>query len=272
MTEVGELPIQRSDGSFDRITLYEPGTFDEDPVLVQLSDGTWGCPYFEPLGDGDTGLLVQKSDGTWLQARIVGITVIEDFETGDKRHWGFDGGGTVTTARPYEGNYSYRGNAGGGIQRVRDNERDHGNLPYYQEVGDMVRLFAWYGSSPTSGGPDVFLRWGFGGIYEEDAWYAQWDIQNESLRLFDSNGHNSVGVDFGMGYPGGEWWALEVDWQDPTITLRLLDYSDPENPTVQSTVSVDDTRYNANTYAGHQWYVWNESSAHLYSDYAAVHP
>lgn len=275
MTEVGEFPLQRSDGTYDDVTLYEPGTFAEQPLLLQLSDGTWGAPYLEPLGDGDTGLLVQKSDGTWLQARRVGVRVIEDWETGDKRNWGYNGGGTVTSARAYEGTYSYRGDAGGGHQVVRDNEKDHNNLPYYQQPGDEVRLFGWYGSTPNSGGPNLKFRWGFGGIFEDStdgAWYAQWDINNSSLRLIDSDGHTSAASTFSFSYPGSVWWALEVDWQDPTITLRLVDYSDPANPTLQDSVSVDDTRYNGNTYRGHQWFVWNDESAHLYGDKAAVQP
>lgn len=275
MTKVGELPIGRSDGGVDYIDLYEPGTFDNEPVRIALSDGRVGVPSLRPVGEGDTGLHVANSVGEILQANKKGILTIEDWESGNKSNWGFDGGGTVTSTRSYEGTYSYRGDTNGGIQRVRDNQRDHGTLPYYQGVGDEVRTFAWYGAAEDSGLANTFIRWGFGGIYEDNtdgSYYAQWDISNSSLRLFDSDGHNSLGVTFNIGYPGNEWWALEVDWQDPTITLRLKDYSNPDAPTTEATLSVDDTRYNGNTYLGHQWYVWNETSNAMYVDHAAILP
>lgn len=108
MTKVGELPIQQSDGSWIYIDIHEPGTFDHDPLMVQLSDGSWGTPYLKPLGEADTPLLIQASDGTWYQVNEQGILVIEDWESGtynsDRWNWtdsDFTGSSNITTTALY---------------------------------------------------------------------------------------------------------------------------------------------------------------------------
>lgn len=82
MSKIGEWNVQKSDGSWETIDLHELGTFDHDPLLVQLSDGSYGTPMLESLGDGDTGVVVQDSSGTWWQVARQGIRLMEDFENG----------------------------------------------------------------------------------------------------------------------------------------------------------------------------------------------
>lgn len=273
MSKIGEFPLERSDGARDMVDLYELGTFDHDPLIFETSDGRRGTPYLRPLGEGDTGLIVEASDGTRYQANKVGILVIDDFETGDFRNWGAVHGPSITTSHTYQGSYAMLGSAGDGNQRVQDNQRDHGNLPRYQQKGETVRAFAYYPTAEHTYSSIARIRWGFGGIFEsstDPALYAQWNIQDSGLHLIHSDGHNVLATTYDFSYPGGEWWAVEVTWGDPTITVRLVDYSDPDNPAVQDSLSYD---YSLDdSVLGHQWYVWNGTPDHLYADYAVIPP
>lgn len=280
MTKIGEYPLQRSDGDYDWIDLHELGTFDHDPVLVELSDGRRGTPYLVPLGEGDTGMIVQASDGNWWQARKRGILVIEDWETGDFRHWGHVGHGggsgddpTIVTSPTYEGSHALRGDAGEGLQNVRDNERDHNNLPHYQQPGETSRVMAYYPASEDAHSPIARVRWGFGGIYEDathPAYYLNWNIHDSGLHLIDSSDHSVLASTYDFTYPGNEWWALEAEWRDPEIVGRLVDYSDRDNPVVQDSLSISASALADNAYRGHQLYVWTDTPENLYSDYAIV--
>lgn len=111
MTKIGEFPVDRSDGGRDWIDLHEPGTFDHDPVLIELSDGRRGTPFLKPLGEGDTGLLFQDSAGNYWQANRQGILVVEDWEDGfshDRWNWENNqfSGDMYLTSTSIEGNYS----------------------------------------------------------------------------------------------------------------------------------------------------------------------
>lgn len=143
MTKVGELPVQRSDGEYVYIDVYEPGTFDHDPFLVQLSDGTYGTPYLKPLDEGDTGLLVQASDGSWWQVNSEGILVVEDWNDGrDLDTWAwtdsqfsgdaFPSGDALEGARSHGFNGFYRTAA------MPDYPSPAPNLPV--EVGDTLQF------------------------------------------------------------------------------------------------------------------------------------
>lgn len=152
MSKVGEFPIDRSDGTRDWIALHEPGTFDEDPVLLQASNGNWGTPYLVPIGDGDTGLLVQKSDGTWLQFNREGILVLEDWEQGyrdtDTWNWtdtDFSGSADVTSDYAHRGTYSLRFNDYFKTAALQEYPEPLPNLPV--EQGDTVE-YTFYMPSP----------------------------------------------------------------------------------------------------------------------------
>lgn len=277
MTKIGEYPIQRSDGNWDYIDIHAQGTFDFEPVLVQLSDGTWGAPNVRPLGEGDSGLLVQASDGNWYQMSRQAIAVIEDWESGTFDNWGGDRDINITSDRAFEGTYSIEATntSSGGGQKVFDTQPEHGNLPRYQAPGDTARVYAYFDEVPDGSQGNAFIRWGFGGVWGDSsnpAYYAHWNINDQGIHLNNSDGNSNFASGYNFSYGGHEWWALETEWQSGEIFVRIMNFADPSNPTVEEEISTTDTAAldGSDGTLGHYWYVWNQSVYNLYSDYAII--
>lgn len=198
--------------------------------------------------------------------------ILEEWDPPDFSQWGDTPSTvlpTISSDRAFSKTHSLRGDATEGNQNISDNSRDHNLLPRYMKRGETMRVMFYHPSATANISQNCFIRWAYGGVFEEDAYYAQVDLQHDTLRLIDSATHTAIGgLASPVGYPGGEWWALEVTWGNPTHTLRVIDYSDVKNPVVRLTHQVDDTRYTDSLPLGHAWYVWNSTTSHLYSDYA----
>lgn len=275
MAKIGEYPIQRSDGNWDNIDIHAQGTFDFEPVLIQLSDGRWGAPNLQPVGEGDTGLLVQASDGNWYQVSEQAISVIEDWESGTFNNWGATNEVQLTTTETFEGTYALEASTSNNDQKVYDTQQNHNNLPRYQTVGDTARIYGYFDEIPDTSQGSTFLRWGFGGVWGDSsnpAYYAHWNINDQGLHIINSDGHNTLASGYSFSYGGHEWWGLETEWQSSEVFVRLINYADPNNTTVEEEISTTDVAALDSTDGtlGHYWYVWNNSVYNLYSDYAII--
>lgn len=198
--------------------------------------------------------------------------VLEEWDPANFGQWGDVTGPDLVTTQAFSKDYSMRGTAGDGNQRIHDNERDHNNLPRYMVRGDNMRVMIYHPSSYTNMNSGTRYRWAYGGPYEESAYYVMADLYNDAFHIVDSNGHTTLGSTYGYNYPGGEWWAMEIEWRNPTHTARLVNYSDPDNPVTEASLQVDDTTHDDSSPLGHSWFVWNDdTSGHMYTDYAVFY-
>lgn len=215
-------------------------------------------------------------DGTVVWTAGGGISsVMEDWETGTTANWA-TANVTVDTTLPYEGSYSMYGTAGGGNQRVIDDETD-GNLPKYQRIGDKCRSFFYHPIHSDNMTSTVRARWGYGGPWGSN-YVVQWSLSSKSLRLWKDGTGTSIAGPATVTYPGGEWWAIESEWgtdasdtTSPTHTVRVMDYSTPSSPVEVASLVVDDATID-DTSVGHYWGVWNsDTQGDFYGDYAVFY-
>lgn len=251
MTKVGEYPIDRSDGGRDFVDLYEPGTFGHDPLLVQLSDGRYGVPYLEPVGDGDTGLLVQDSAGNWWQVSKQGIRLIEDWESGqynsDRWNWedtDFSGSATVHDYRSLYGQYSLNFQDYRVTAAMPDYPDPAPNLPY-----QLDEILQFHFQIPHSGDMDTGQQYWFGYLLQTaphhtttSAGDQTWDDcftaevitgsndlfriserKNGSVNYFGSKG--SLTVD----WTAGQWYRGEAHANVDATLVRLYEHAGGDN-------------------------------------------
>lgn len=228
---------------------------------VDITDATIdGTPVTEITVDGTT---------VWTAETI---EVLEDWESGTTANWATSNV-TVDTTRPYEGSYSMYGVAGGGNQRVIDDETD-GNLPNYQRIGDRCRMFFYHPIASGSMNGTTRARWGYGGPWGSN-YVVQWSLSSQSIRLWKDGTGTSIAGPVTIVYPGGEWWAIEAEWgtdasdtTNTTHTIRVMNYSDPNNPVEEASLTAnDDTISDASV--GHYWGVWNgDTQGNFFADHA----
>lgn len=258
MTKIGEYPVQRSDGGYEYIDLHEPGTFDHDPVLLQLSDGRWGTPFLKPLGEGDTGLLVQASDGTWWQVNEQGILVIEDWESGtynsDRWNWedtDFTGTAAVDSVEALYGSYSlhlnqYRVTAAKADYpdpapylpvEIGDTVQYHWQMPDYNDI-DSTQQY-WFGyllqtaphHTTTSAGDQTFDD-----LYTAECITGSNDLfriskrKNGSTTNYTGDGRTTIDWDYGV------WYRGEVELNSDGHTIRVYRHLGNDDWTHEGTV------------------------------------
>lgn len=262
MTKIGEYPLQRSDGAYDDVELYELGTFDQDPLLIQLSDGRWGTPYLRPLGDGDTGLLVQKSDGSWLQANKKGILIIEDWESGtrdtDTWNWentDFTGEMLVTTGSSYDGTYGLVIDA---FARTIAMPGYPNPLEHFPGMGDT---FEYYFHIPHTGYMGSGQQYWFHLLVQDcphhtttpnanqdwDGGYTIEAIMGSTLRITRRNMDGSIdrhSDDYltGISWSANTWYKVEVGWTGDTPEATLFEHAGGDSWT---TIGTTVTRYSS---------------------------
>lgn len=253
------MPVYRNNG----------GTPEELDVRFNDSGVTDNCKVYE----NQNGTPVLLYSPTVLDDVV---EVLEEWDPANFNQWGsMNNSPDLSTNYAFSKDYSLRGLAGGDNQNIRDNERDHNNLPRYMQRGDNMRVMIYHPDSYTTMDDFTAFRWSYAGPFEEAAYYVQADLYNDAFHLVDSTegeSHTTLASEYGYNYPGGEWWAMEVEWRNPTHTCRLVDYSDPDNPVVQASLQVDNTKHDDSYPLGHGWYVWNRGTTdHMYSDYAVFY-
>lgn len=241
MTKVGEFPVQRSDGTYDDVELYAPGTFDHEPLLVQLSDGRWGTPYLRPLGDGDTGLLVQDSTGTWWQVNQQGILVIEDWESGtrDTDTWNWTDSDFSGSMSVHGDDTHWQGSYGldiNGFARTISMPSYPNPLPHYPGVGDSFEYyFKIPGSTYLGSGQQYWFHFlvqdcphhttTSAGNTDYSGGYTVEAIMGDTFRVQRRNEDGSVDGDSSthetVNWSANTWYRVEVDVANfPSATLE----------------------------------------------------
>lgn len=249
---------------------YRNNNGSPEEMDVHLNQGGAGrCKVYE--NQGGTPVLLYSP--TVLDDVVY---VLEEWDPGTFDQWGdVAHNPQISSDYAFSKTYSLMGPAGGANSNVKDNERDHNNLPRYMQRGDNMRVMIYHPDSYTQMNDFTAFRWAYGGPYEEAAYYVQADLFNDAFHIIDSTEgeeHTTLVSDYGYNYPGGEWWAMEIEWRNPTHTARLVDYSDPDNPVVQSEIQVDSTKHDDSYPLGHAWYVWNRGTTNaMYSDYAVFY-
>lgn len=241
MAKIGEVSIQRSDGDYDDIEVYEPGTFDHDPLLVQLSDGRYAVPYLRPLGDGDTGLLVQDSTGTWWQVNKQGIILIEDWESGtrdtDTWNWtnsDFSGTLEVTTVASWQGSYSLELH---GFCRTISMPSYPNPLPDYPELGESFEYYFYVtGTNYTGNGEQYWFHFLVQDCPHhtttsagDTTWAGGYTIEaiiGDTFRIqrrnMDGTADNDSSTHLSVNWSASTWYRVKVGWNGsyPEATLE----------------------------------------------------
>jgi len=117
--------------------------------------------------------------------------------------------------------------AGGNIVSLEEDN----TLSYYPQQGDIFRCAVK--CTHSNDGP----RYGFGfyGTGTQDGYHVVADAQNNLLRFEkDGNTLNSISMEI----PLNEWILTEVEWGDPTITVKYI----KDNKIIDA-ISEDDTDY-----------------------------
>lgn len=220
MSKIGEWSVQRSDGAFEHIDLHELGTFDHDPLLVQASDGSWGTPMLEPLGDGDTGVLVQDSSGEWWQVSREGFRTMEDFEAGVlSAAWDdsdYPNQVEVNTTAAMAG--TSFGLEQDGFSEIHSYPWATHSLDYYPAQGDLIRFRHRY----TRLDSDAMTRFNF--AKEDETFTNEYELQmipgSDSFRLQRDVGGSktTLGVDTGVSYQTNVEYEVSIHWDTDEIS------------------------------------------------------
>lgn len=257
MTKIGEFPVERSDGAVDHIAIHEPGTFGNDPVLIQLSDGRWGTPYLQPIGDGDTGMLVQMSDGSWMQMSKEGILIVEDWESGtrdtDTWNWentDFTGSMNVTTSASFDSTYGLEMDAFVRTIAMPDYPNPLENIP---TMGDTWEIHFYIpGSGYLGSGQQYWTHLlvqeaphhttTSAGTTDWEGGYTVEAIMGQTLRITRRNmdGTNDRHSDdylTGISWSAHTWYKIEIGWSGDTPEATLYERSGGSWNEIGTTVS-----------------------------------
>lgn len=118
-----------------------------------------------------------------------GVTIIDDFEDGDKSEYGNDpepANWSVQQGTVLEGSYSLEGDSGDGSAIGISSTT---GLNYYPSQGDVFRSYFQGGSGPSRGGPFYFVQ-SQSGVTPE-GYHVRMDIDGDSMVLYrtDSSGN-----------------------------------------------------------------------------------
>lgn len=169
-------------------------------------------------------------------------SMIDDFEDGNLSEYSISGSGStsVTSARPYNGNYSLEMTtpSSGGTESVICNTSQSDDV----QRGYVYRLYFYRGTSDNRGR----IKFHFG---KQDAnnyyyLYTHFANNNTSIRKRKS-GSNVKNSSSGSSLPRGSWVYVDIDWdssEDGTITI---------SPSWTSAQSISDTEWSSGSYSIH---------------------
>lgn len=176
---------------------------------------------------------------------------------------------TIAQTQVYEGSYAAYATSGGGNQRNFDYENAGNNLSHYPRIGDKVRTFFWHPEPSSNLTNTTRIRWAYGGSWGSN-YVIQCNLYNQNIRIWESGLTNVVAGPGSWTYPGATWFALESEWSSssPHHVARVVDYSNPDNPSTVVEISGDSTAID-DTSSGAYWGA-HESGGHgdFWVDYA----
>lgn len=268
MSKIGVFEYEDTNGDYHEIDIYEPGTFTEEPVEFELTDGRWGVPFLRDPTDADTPFEVQKTDGSWLGVNSVGQVLIDDFEYSQTT---FDNNWSIVTGVGDIGTQSDVGAVDGDRVGYIDGGFNsgwslpqHGFLNAYPEPGDRfvchVRINRRAGGMQPwilfGGTSDNTSSTGDNDLYEINFIEPDDGTDDWTFRLRARNGTDPVEVvaaDDNNDTPivADTWYGCLVDWYDATldgrtgVRLRLYDtvMPDPETDTPLTGGDIDTVDY-----------------------------
>lgn len=233
------------------------GTIPDSPAhLWLLDDDSDTSTALDDAGsaDGSINASTYLAGGPTSSSSDTGV--VEDFGSGDFTNWSTSENFQITQSPTYTGSYAASVAEGEGEESLSDSESD-GNLGRYQHIGDNVRAFFYHPQAMSNITDTCRVRWGYGGPWGSN-YVVNVDFANDNIRIWKNGYGTSFAGVTQVSYPGGEWWAIESEWGDPTHTARVVDYSDPQNPVVDAEISGDDTEID-DTSVAHQWTGWNNT-------------
>lgn len=265
---VGIEEYQDSDGNWHEITLYEPGTFDFEPLEVQLGDGSWGVPFLQESG-ADTPFEIQDSSGDWWGINKVGYVSIDSFEYPNDE---FFNKYTTPSTSDTKGTMVY-GNAVDG-DRVYWSESPSqnwsvpqmGTLNAYPEAGSRFVYHIRFANQQNEqlhlyfGGQDNTI---YGGrpqnTYEirmntaDGAMFLTYNPSGSSYTTIASTIEDGSGT---VNYQNHVWYAVMVDWYSQShdgrtgARISLYDTTMPDPNSDTPITSFDTANFPESDYSG----------------------
>lgn len=206
------LTVQTSSGA-QQIELYDPGTFDFEPLRVQTQNGPM-VPYITDPSDADTGLRLYTDSRGVQGINSVGVLRIDDFEDGNRDGWtvpGSTGSDSITSPGLNGTNNAWFHNGLREGHLAGADAIDRGPQP-----GD--RFDFWFRVTDQSG--TIINRFHFSsdGVDDPDRYRVEWergDSSGDELSLEKYVGGSQAKIDTAVGAVSvGQTYRCEINWNN----------------------------------------------------------
>lgn len=204
------------------IELYDPGTFDSEPIRIQTPDGP-KVPYVTDPADADTGMRVYTGSNGVQGINTVGILIIDDFEDGNDNEWTIQGSGSQTVPSP---------GLNGTGNRWRHDQFTEAHLQGADAVnrgpqpGDVFEF--WFRVGNTTGPVINRFEFAASGLNEDNVYRVEFEngtgADEFSLEKIQNGGQALVDTDPGFTAASGQEYRCEIGWNvnGNDITAQLF--------------------------------------------------